>query len=76
MCTIWRFYRLIVNILYKTSSHNIENVLLLILLSYCFHAQGNDNNNLTSVKAFADFIAQIDLNICQNKYASLIKNDI
>jgi len=72
----WRFYRLIVNILYKTPSHNNENVLLLILLSYCFDAQGHNNNNLTSVKAFTDFIAQIDLNMCQNEYTSMIKNDI
>lgn len=50
----------------QNASNNIENVFLLIFLSYCFYARGQDINNLTSVKAFTDFIAQIDLNMCQN----------
>lgn len=69
-----------IKILQNSKNTNIQNVdtsYQKCAINYYYHIFlcSRPDNNLTSVKAFTDFIVQIGLNICQNEYTSLIKDD-
>lgn len=70
-----------IKILQNSKNTNIQNIdtsyqKCAINCYYHIFLCSRYDNYLTSVKAFTDFIVQIDLNICQNEYTSLTKDDI